>query len=148
MTKSYQKNRVNLLQRPQDTYVENKNRADFCNSQLWRFFDAYYQVYSSLAGERTKDVIEIKSISAHFIYWPFGTLLDPKIYEKEHWINWISGPEVENLIVTVKNAVSRPTTYDEYKNPSKMYTGDNCKATITPKTGILLQCNPYFKNKW
>ncbi len=104
------------------------------------YFDAYSQLYTNLVGERTKDGIEIKSISEHFMQRLFGTLIDPKIYEEQHRIVRRSGVEVENIIDALLNGSSRKTTIKNGK-PSKTYYNKKCLAAINPNTGLLTQCN-------
>ena len=105
------------------------------------FVETYYQLYSSLVGERTKDGIEIKSISEHFMYRLFGTLVDPKIFKEEHKIIRRPGVDVENVIDALLNGKARKTVTDSCGRCSKSYYNDVCRASINPKTGKLTQCN-------
>ena len=111
------------------------------------FVETYYQLYSSLVGERTKDCIEIKSISEHFMYRLFGTLVDPKIYKEEHKIIRRPGVEVENAIDALLYGESTPVVYDDEGKPSKVYFNNRCKVSMNPDTGNLIQCNPSSR-KW
>ena len=109
------------------------------------YFNAYNQLYKNLVGERTTDGIEIKSITDHFMYRLFGTLVDPKIYEEKLQIVRRSGVEVEDVIGVLLRGKGRPEIYDDKGRASKVYIGENCRVTINPNTGALIQCNPYTK---
>lgn len=109
------------------------------------YFNSYNQLYKNLVGERTKDGIEIKSITDHFMYRLFGTLIDPKIYEEKLQIIRRSGVEVEDVIDTLLRGKGRPEIYDDKGRVSKVYIGKNCRVTINPNTGALIQCNPYTR---
>ena len=110
------------------------------------FVDTYYQLYSSLVGERTMDGVKIKSISEHFMYRLFGTLVDPKIYEEQLRIVRRSGVEVEDVIDALLNGRTRPEKIKNGKR-SKAYLNDKCLVTINPDTGRLIQCNPRTRNE-
>lgn len=111
------------------------------------YFNTYNQLYKNLVGERTKDGIEIKSISEHFMYRIFGTLIDPKIYKEQLRIIRRSGVELEKVIEALLYGDSNPVVYDKKGNPSKVYFNEKCKASINPDTGRLIQCNPSSR-KW
>lgn len=110
------------------------------------FVDTYYQLYSSLVGERTMDGVKIKSISEHFMYRLFGTLVDPKIYEEQLRIVRRSGVEAEDVIDALLNGRTRPEKIKNGKR-SKAYLNDKCLVTINPDTGRLIQCNPRTRNE-
>ncbi len=111
------------------------------------YFNTYSQLYKNLVGERTKDGIEIKSISEHFMYRIFGTLIDPKIYKEQLRIVRRSGVELEKVIEALLYGDSNPVVYDKKGNPSKVYFNEKCKVSINPDTGRLIQCNPSSR-KW
>ena len=110
------------------------------------YFNAYNQLYKNLVGERTTDGVEIKSITDHFMYRLFGTLVDPKIYEEKLQIVRRSGVEVEDVIDALLNGRTRPEKIKNGKR-SKAYVNDKCLVTVNPDTGRLVQCNPRTRNE-
>ena len=108
-------------------------------------FDTYSNAYTTLekelVGERTKDGIVIREISEHFMQRLCGTSEDPEIYKKTLRKMKRSGVEAEDVIDALLKGESRPIVYDDLGRASKMYIGSNCKVTINPETGTLVQCN-------
>ena len=84
-----------------------------------------------LVGLVTKNGIEIKGQTKHFIERVLGTNEDPKTKRAR------AGVSIEDI----KNALLNPNIIRS-KNDSIKFLTDECDVSINPKTGILIQTNP------
>ncbi len=91
------------------------------------------QVQKKLIGQVTKNGIEIKSYSKHFIDRICGS-----IEEKREGVN------IKDILDTINNSEDFKMSK---KNNSIKIIGKNNIVSINPKTGNLIQTNPYSKEE-
>ena len=87
------------------------------------------EVRNKLVGTITKNGIEIKSYSKHFIDRIFGSIEEKR-----------EGVELADIEKTIKESNKFKTSK---KNGSIKIIGENNIVSINPKTGNLIQTNPY-----
>lgn len=93
-------------------------------------------IQNEIVGLTTKDGVEIKSQSDHFIERVLGTTTKegPKKDKKRE------GVSIEDII----DALTNTEKYSQKSGPSgisRKYTGKNVEVTVNPDTGVLIQTN-------
>lgn len=108
-------------------------------------FDNYYKLYNeiqdSIVGKKAVNGLEIKSQSKHFMDRVIGTSIDPKIYNEDHKKVHRDGVSLKDIKDALFNGKTR-TVRETPKGKSQSFTGSNCRVSINPDTGTLIQCNP------
>lgn len=116
---------------------------DYTNSRESNMISAYtpfkdYLTYKEriekeLIGTITKDGLEIRAQSKHFIERVFGTNEDPHTKRSR---NGVSLEEIKKALLNGEVKVNKRS------NNSKKYVGDACEVSVNPETGNLIQVNP------
>ena len=94
-------------------------------------------IQNEIVGLTTKDGIEIKSQSDHFIERVLGTTEKEGPYKNKKR----EGVKIEDIISSIINPQSI-TEKEGAKGRSRKYIGENIEVTLNPDTGNLIQTNP------
>ena len=111
-------------------------------------FSEYYKMYNelqdSIVGRHTINGILIRSQSNHFMERVIGTAVDPKIYEQQHIKVHRDGVSLDDIRDALFNGTARRVLVND-GGKTQVFTGKNCRVSINPETGKLIQCNPIKK---
>ena len=122
------------------------------NNDLTRLvnFSDYENIKESLEKEliglKTKDGIEIKGVSKHFIDRHIEVVFSKKKYSLGEY-EMRKGVNLDDIKDTLTNYIKVGNIIKIDDNASKKYTGKNSQVFINPNTKILIQCNVKIKNK-
>ena len=118
------------LKRHYDTSIANGDLSPLVDFDLYQYYDK--RLHVELNGTRTVNNIAVRGHSFHFIDRVFGSV--------EQKRNGVDIPDVK------KTLLDKTAKYKTTKNGTvKIYGADNL-VSINPKTGSLIQTNPY-KNR-
>lgn len=100
----------------------------------------YRAIEDSVVGTTTSNGIKITAQSQHFIERVIGTIEDPKTGRPR------SGVSVEDVLDALQHPLQPVyTVTGNGGNASQKFVGKRATATVNPKTGKLIQCNPTRK---
>ena len=106
-------------------------------------FDIYKaqakKIEKNLVGIKAKDGIMIKGYKTHFI--------DRQIGQYESSNEPIKGLRQGVPVEKMKECLLHPKELRKKSDIDWNYIDDNCKVTVNPKTGVLIQANPYKRKK-
>ena len=115
------------LKRHYDTSIANGNLSPLVDFDLYRHYDKALHV--ELNGIKTVAGVEVMGHSFHFIDRVFGSV------EKKR-----NGVDITDVKRTLSNQTAK---FKVQKNGSVQIQGDNNLVSINPRTGKLIQTNPY-----
>ncbi len=106
-------------------------------------FDIYKrqadEIEKKLVGIKTKNGIMIKGYKTHFI--------DRQIGQYESSNEPIKGLREGVPIDIIKECLQHPNDIRKKSEIDWNYINENCKVTVNPKTGMLIQTNPFKRKK-
>ena len=123
-------------------FVDYKNSRKSNMISVFTSFEQYVdykkRIDEEIVGLITKDGIEIKSQSKHFIERVMGTSEDPKSNRPR------DGVDLENIKDAIVNGEFKKNDKDD---SSISYIGKNCSVSINKNTGKLIQVNPISRKR-
>ena len=115
-----------VLKQHYDKSIEKGELTPLVDFTTYKKIDS--EIKTKIVGLKTKNDIEVKSYSKHFIDRVCGSIEQKR-----------SGVEIEDIIGTI----STSNTFRESKrNDSIKIIGEKCIVSINPKTKNLIQVNP------
>lgn len=110
-------------------------------SGFLNYVNLFESARKDLIGIKTKEGIEVKSISRHFMQRVIGTGTDPDKVKAKAKITSRSGVKLDDVRDTLLTGRIRKKTQSA-KGTSVTYSGKKCAVSINEETGNLIQCNP------
>ncbi len=117
------------LKRHYDVAIKKGELSSLVDFSTYR--DVAVQIQRELVGLKTKNLIEIKSYSKHFVDRVCGSIKQKR--------NGVSIEEIKNTILNSEK-------FKEHDKSIVIY-GDNIQISINPTTGNLIQTNPRIRGK-
>jgi hypothetical protein len=117
------------LKRHYDTSIANGDLSPLVDFDLYRGYDK--TLHAELNGIETVNGIKVRGHAFHFVDRVFGSV------EKRR--SGVDIPDIKNTLL------NKSAKYDKQKNGSIRIQGENNLVSINPKTGRLIQTNPYKK---
>lgn len=130
-------NRKIILMKGYRSAVEKGDISSFITFDIYD--DVAKKIEKKLVGLETKDGIIIKGYKTHFV--------DRQIGQYESSNEPIKGLRQGVPIDVIKECLQHPKDIRKKSETDWNYINEDCKVTVNPKTGMLIQTNPLKRKK-
>lgn len=135
--KEVERIKLGKLQKGYNAAIAKGDISSFVTFDIYS--DQAKKIEKNIVGMKAKDDIIVKGYKTHFVDRQMGQ------YESSN--EPIKGLRQGVSIDDIKNCLSSPKEIRKKSEIDWNYISDDCKVTLNPKTGTLIQANPYKRKK-